>query len=47
LRHAVSQHALPATKLGSRIATRFTGMGLNEELPELHQQVLAPMDFGE
>ena len=47
LRHAVSQHAQPTTKLGSRIATRFTGMCLNEELPELHQQILAPTDFGE
>ena len=47
LRNAVSQDAQPVARLGSRIATRFAGIGLNEQLPELHQQVTAPMGFGE
>ena len=47
LRNAVSQDAQPVARLGSRIATRFAGIGLNEQLPELHQQVTAPIGFGE
>ncbi|MCR4297883.1 MAG: hypothetical protein NUV75_03880 [Gallionella sp.] len=34
-----------STPLGSRIATRFAGCGLVEDLPELHGQVIAGMDF--
>lgn len=34
-----------STPLGSRIAARFTGCGLAEDLPELHGQVIAEMGF--
>lgn len=34
-----------STPLGSRIAARFAGSGLVEDLPELHGQVIAGMDF--
>ena len=43
LRSAVSKAEVPQTKLGSRIADRFAGIGLAEALPELHQEVLTPM----
>lgn len=46
LRHAVSQSEPAPVKLGSRIAKRFAGIGLDEPLPELHQQIIAPMGFG-
>jgi plasmid stability protein len=35
LRDAVSTHSPAAPNLGSRIAACFTGLGLNQELPEL------------
>lgn len=38
LRTAVHEGAPPVTKLGSRIAARFKGKGLREELPELRGQ---------
>ena len=47
LRNAVCQDGQPVARLGSRIATRFAAIGLNEHLPELHQQVTAPVGFGE
>jgi plasmid stability protein len=34
-----------STALGSRIAARFAGCGLVEDLPELHGQIIAGMDF--
>ena len=34
-----------STPLGSLIAARFAGCGLVEDLPELHGQVIAGMDF--
>lgn len=34
-----------STPLGSRIAARFAGDGLVEDLPELHGQEIAGMDF--
>lgn len=45
LRNAVRQGVPPPVKLGSRIAERFVGIGLVEPLPELHQNVIAPMGF--
>jgi len=34
-----------ASPLGSRIAARFAGCGIKEDLPELHGQAIAGMDF--
>ena len=31
--------------LGSRIAARFVGVGLDESLPELHGESIIPADF--
>lgn len=44
LRNAVKDE--PAPRLGSRIAARFNKVGLSEDLPELHGQVVTPADFG-
>lgn len=44
LRNAVLADS-SSTPLGSRIAARFTGCGLAEDLPELHGQVIAEMGF--
>jgi len=38
LRNAVSESLAPVTKLGSRIASRFRGKGLQQDLPELRGQ---------
>lgn len=47
LRSAVSQAEPPLrARLGSRIAERFADIGLTEPFPELHNQTIAPMDFG-
>jgi len=46
LRRAVSNKVPARTKLGSRIAARFEGVGLNEALPEMHGENVSPMDFG-
>ena len=46
LRSAVNQALPPRTKLGSRVAERFAGLGLTEPLPELQNQIIAPMNFG-
>jgi len=35
----------PSAPLGSRIAERFKGLGLTEELPELPRQSAKPADF--
>ncbi len=45
LRNAVKEGDQPAPKLGSRIAARFAGIGLSEDLPELHDQTPSPADF--
>ena len=37
---------LPA-QLGSKIAARFSAVGLERELPELHGQAIAPMGLDE
>lgn len=46
LRQAVAEQEQAPVKLGSRIATRFAGVGLLSELPQLQGQAAAPMDFG-
>lgn len=46
LRNAVSLPEPTPVKLGSRMASRFAGIGLVESLPELHQHLITPMGFG-
>jgi plasmid stability protein len=46
LRNAIRLPEPSSVKLGSRIAKRFHDVGLAEPLPELHQQIGAPMGFG-
>jgi len=38
LRIAVREGSAPVTRLGSRIAARFRGKGLQEDLPEIRGQ---------
>jgi plasmid stability protein len=45
LRRAVSVEGRARPKLGSRIAARFTDVGLTEPLPELRGQTIAPLGF--
>ncbi len=45
LRNAVQEDDRPPPKLGSRIAARFAGIGLTEDLPELRGQTVRPVDF--
>lgn len=45
LRNAVQEDDRLPPKLGSRIAARFAGIGLTEELPESHGQAVCPVDF--
>ena len=45
LRRAVSVEGRARPKLGSRIAARFTDVGLTEPLPELRGQTIAPIGF--
>ncbi|MBU0500800.1 MAG: toxin-antitoxin system [Gammaproteobacteria bacterium] len=46
LRRVVNEEQIASAKLGSRIASRFADVGLDEPLPELHGQTIAPMSFG-
>ncbi len=46
LRRAVTEKAQARPRLGSRIAARFAGAGLDEPLPELHGESIVPMDIG-
>lgn len=46
LRAAVAERGQVRTKLGSRIAARFAGLGLQGELLELRSREAAPMDPG-
>jgi len=43
---AVREKTQPREKLGSRIAARFAGAGLDEPLAELHGENITPMDIG-
>jgi len=45
LRSALIKRERPAAGLGSQIAARFTGIGLDEDLLELHGQTILPMGF--
>lgn len=42
LRQALADDGAPAPRLGSRIAARFAGRGLSEDLPELRGQAPRP-----
>lgn len=43
LRSAVTETSPKRQMLGSRIAARFAGVGLQGPLPELHPQTIEPM----
>jgi plasmid stability protein len=45
LRNAVKESGRPITSLGSRIAARFTDVGLSTALPELHGQAPRSAEF--
>lgn len=46
LRSAVVEGRTPATRLGSRMAERFRGKGLEQDLPELRGQPARGADLG-
>ena len=43
---AVSDDQPRAEPLGTRIARRFAGLGLREDLPEMHGHAARPADLG-
>lgn len=45
LRNAVAETSAPIKQLGSRIAERFSEVGLRDDLPKLHGQVTRAADF--
>ncbi len=45
LRAAVKDEGGVHAALGSRLAARFSGLGLDEEIPELRGQPAHPADF--
>jgi len=45
LRCAVKDEGGERVRLGSRIASRFAGQGLTQDLPELRGQEARPADF--
>lgn len=45
LRNAVKDEGGAQVPLGSRLAARFAGLGLNEEIPELRGEQPRPADF--
>jgi antitoxin FitA len=45
LRQALAEGGAPAPALGTRIAARFAGRGLTEDLPELRGQAARPADL--
>ncbi len=47
LRQAVAGEDQSARKLGSRIAARFRGIGLTDDLPELRGEEVRPAVFDE
>lgn len=47
LRNAVRSVDTPPTRLGSRIASRFDGIGLHQDIPELRGQDICPAKFDE
>ena len=46
LRNAVRDQGGVRAPLGSRLAARFAGVGLREDVPELRGQAARPADFG-
>jgi plasmid stability protein len=46
LRNAVRREDGAKAALGSRLAARFHGIGLDEDIPELRGQPPRPADFG-
>ncbi len=46
LRVAAQEDDAPSAKLGTRIARRFAGLGLTEEIPELRGELAQPADLG-
>jgi plasmid stability protein len=45
LRNAVKTEGAPQSGLGTRLAARFRGIGLDEEIPELRGYPAEPADF--
>ena len=45
LRNAVRNEGSPRAPLGSRLAERFAGFGLDQDIPELRDQPARPADF--
>jgi plasmid stability protein len=45
LRDAVKNEGKSAVGLGTRIANRFKGIGLDEDIPEIRGQLARPVDF--
>ena len=45
LRHAVLERPVARQGLGSRMASRFAAVGLDEPLPELQGEQIMPMRF--
>lgn len=45
LRAAVKEEAAVHAPLGSRLAARFSGLGLRQEIPELRGQPARPADL--
>lgn len=47
LRNAVRDEGAARGPLGSRLAARFAGIGLDEDIPELRGHPARPADFSE
>ncbi len=47
LRNAVKTEDMPLPPLGTRIASRFSGIGLDKDIPELKGQPARPADLDE
>jgi plasmid stability protein len=45
LRNAVKEEGGPRPPLGSRLASRFAGVGLSQDIPELRGETARPADF--
>jgi plasmid stability protein len=45
LRHASREEDTPVGRLGSEIASLFTKIGLDTEIPELHGHEIKPASF--
>ena len=45
LRNAAKESARPVARLGTRVAARFSNIGLTTDLPEIRGQLVRSMDF--